>query len=84
MRLDESSQDGNQRVYITLSNASDFKGGADRIPPFNPFGLKMMAFTSPEDLTKNLPKAKGNNGKAMGGGFPTDSHTFKLSMRINW
>ncbi len=31
---------------------------------------------------KNLPKAMANIGKAMGGmGFPTDSPTFKVSMR---
>ncbi|MFY9869461.1 MAG: hypothetical protein WAK17_07065 [Candidatus Nitrosopolaris sp.] len=42
----------------------------------------MMAFTSPEDLMKNLPKAIGNISRAMGGGGPlTDSPTFKISMR---
>ncbi|NAL78162.1 hypothetical protein DYY65_07935 [Nitrososphaera sp. AFS] len=41
-----------------------------------------MSFTSPEDLMKNLPKAMANMGKAMGcGGFPTESPTFKISMR---
>ena len=47
-----------------------------------PFGMNMIAFTSPEDLMKNLPKAIGNMSKAMtGGDFPTDSPTFKISMR---
>lgn len=32
---------------------------------------------------KNLPKAMAIIGKAMGGGFPTDSPTFKISMREN-
>ena len=42
----------------------------------------MMAFTSPEDLMKNLPKAMANISKAMGGGgTPTDFPTFKISMR---
>jgi predicted sugar kinase len=42
----------------------------------------MMTFSSPEDLMKDLPKAMANIGKAMGGGgFPTDSPTFKISMR---
>ena len=42
----------------------------------------MMAFTSPEDLMKNLPKTMANISKAMGGGgTPTDSPTFKISMR---
>ena len=41
-----------------------------------------MAFTSPEDLVKNLPKALGNISMAMkGGGTVTYSTTFKISMR---
>jgi hypothetical protein len=79
----EASQDGGPYVYVTFSNPSEFKSGADRGPQFNPFGPNMMAFTSPEDLMNNLPKAMANIGKAMsgGGGFPTDSPTFKTSMR---
>jgi hypothetical protein len=42
----------------------------------------MMAFTSTGDLMKNLPKAMANISKAIGrGGAPTDSPTFKISMR---
>ena len=75
----EASQDGSPYVYVSYANQNDFKAGADRTPQ-NPFGA--MAFTSPEDLMKNLPKAMANMGKAMGGGgFPTDSPTFKISMR---
>ena len=71
-------------VYVTYVNPNDFKAGADRSPSFNPFGPNMMAFTSPEDLMKNLPKAMANMGKAMGGGgHPTESPTFKISMREN-
>ena len=78
----EASQDGSPYVYVTYANPNEFKAGADRSPPFNPFGANMMAFTSPEDLMKNLPKAMSNMGKAMGGGgFPTDSPTFKISFR---
>jgi hypothetical protein len=79
----EASQDGSPYVYVTYSNPNDFKAGADRSLPSNPFGANMMAFTSPEDMMKNLPKAMANIGKAMGGsgGFPTDSPTFKISMR---
>jgi hypothetical protein len=33
----------------------------------NPFDPNMMAFTSPEDLMKNLPKAIANVSKAMSG-----------------
>lgn len=76
----EASQDGSPYVYLAFANPSEFKAGANRSPPFNPFGPNMI--TSPEDLMKNLPKAMGNIGKAMGGGgFPTDSPTFKVSMR---
>jgi len=80
----EASQDGSPYVYITYTNPNDFKAGADRGPQFNPFGPNMMTFSSPEDLMKDLPKAMANIGKAMGGGgFPTDSPTFKISMREN-
>jgi hypothetical protein len=42
----------------------------------------MMAFTSPEDLMKNLPKATSNISRGMGEGCPlTGSPTFKISMR---
>ena len=76
----EASQDGSPYVYVTFSDPNDYKPGAEK--PQNPFGMNMMAFTSPEDLMKNLPKAIGNVSKAMtGGGFPTDSPTFKMSMR---
>ena len=76
----EASQDGSPYVYVTYTNPNEFKAGADRMQQ-NPFGTNMMAFTSPEDLMKNLPKAMANMGKAMGGGgFPTDSPTFKISM----
>jgi hypothetical protein len=46
------------QIQMTIKQAS----------PFNPFGPNMTAFTSPEDLMKNLPKAMANMGKAMGGG----------------
>ena len=75
----EASQDGSPYVYVTYANPNDFKAGAER--QSNPFGSNMMAFTSPEDLMKNLPKAMGNISKAMGGGPLTDSPTFRISMR---
>jgi len=49
--------------------------------PPNPFGPNMMAFTSREDLMKNLPKAMANISKGMSGGGLVDSPTFKISMR---
>jgi hypothetical protein len=73
----EASQDGGPYVHVTFSNPN----GAERSTPFNPFGPNMMAFTSPEDLMKNLPKAMANMSKSMGGGFPTDDPTFKISIR---
>jgi hypothetical protein len=53
------------------------------IPPEqNPVGLNMMAFTSPEDLIKSLPKATSNISRAIGGGCSlTGSPTFKIGMR---
>ena len=76
----EASQDGGPYVYVTFADPDDFKPGAEK--PLNPFGPNMMAFTSPEDLMKNLPKAMSNISRAMGGaGPPTDSPTFKISMR---
>ena len=76
----EASQDGAPYVYIALNDPNDFKPGAEK--PQNPFGPNMLAFTSPEDLMKNLPKAMSNISNAMGGSGPlTDSPTFKISMR---
>jgi len=65
---------------VTLTDPNDYKAGTEG--PQTHFGLNMMAFTSPEDLMKNLPKAMANMSKAMGGGGAlTDSPTFKISMR---
>jgi hypothetical protein len=76
----EASQDGSPYVYVTFADPNDYKPGAEK--PQNPFGPNMMAFTSPEDMMKNLPKAMGNLSRAMGGGaMLTDSPTFKISMR---
>ena len=76
----EASQDGSPYVYVTFADPDDYKLGAEK--PQNPFGPNMMAFTSPEDLMKNLPKAMANISRAMGGGgMLTDFPTFKISMR---
>jgi hypothetical protein len=79
----EAAQDGQPYVFVTYVNSNDYKAGAERSPPFNPFGANMMAFNSPEELMKNLPKAMADMGKAMGGGggFPADSQIFKTSIR---
>jgi len=67
-------------VYVGFSDPSDYKPGSDKQQ--NPFGSNMMAFTSPEDLKKNLPKMMSNLSRMVGGGGAiSDSPTFKLSMK---
>jgi hypothetical protein len=62
MRLDyivssiEASQDWSPYVFITYSNPSEFKAGADRGPSLNPFGATMMAFTPPKDALNAMMK----------------------------
>lgn len=73
----QASQDDTQNVYITFSKPDEFKVGADKLPEC-PFGPDTTAFTSPEDLMKNLPKALANIG---GCSVRSDSSTFKISMR---
>src|SRR5207249_6632537 len=75
----EIASDGSPYVHIGFTDPANKSGAAK---PLNPFGLKTMAFSSPEDMLKNLPKAMGNLPGMIGGagGFP-DSPTFKLSMR---
>ena len=63
----EASQDGSPYVYVTFSDPNDYKPGAE-----DPFGANMMAFTSPEDMMKNLPKAMSNISRAIGGGWQSD------------
>jgi len=74
----EAVHDGSPYVYVGFVAPNDSKSGEGRQQ--NPFGPKAMAFTSPEDLIKNLPKAMGNVTGMMGGGLG-DTLTFKLSMR---
>ena len=76
----EATQDGSPYVYVSFSDPSEFIAGNDKPSPFGP---NMMAFTSPEDLMKNLPKAMANISKAIGGGGGsiTETPTFKISMR---
>ncbi|HSF00265.1 MAG: hypothetical protein ACM31H_05585 [Nitrososphaerales archaeon] len=80
----EATQDGSPYVYVTFSDPNDYKPGSDKRT--NPFGPNVMAFTSPEDLMKNLPKAMGDISKMIsggmgGGGMTGDSPTFKISMK---
>ena len=78
----EASQDSGPYVYVAFADPNDYKSGSEKQQQ-NPFGKNVMAFTSPEDLMKNLPKAMGNISKMMGGGMggPADSPTFKISMK---
>ncbi len=75
----EATQDGSPYVYIGFTDPNDYKSGEAR--QLNPFSPKVMGFSSPEDLMKNLPKAMGNIAGMIGGGGLGDSLTFKLSMR---
>ena len=75
----EMVHDGSPYVYVGFVAPNDSKSGEGRQQ--NPFEPKAMAFISPEDLMKNLPKAMGNITGMMGGGGLGDSLTFKLSMR---
>ena len=75
----EAAQDGSPYVYIGFTDPNDYKSGEAK--QLNPFSPKVMGFSSPEDLMKNLPKAMGNIAGMMGSGGLTDSPTNKLSMR---
>ena len=72
----EAAQDGSPYVFVGFSDPSEYKGDKQ----VNPLGSNVMAFSSPEDLMKNLPKAMGNISRMMGGGA-ADSPTFKISMK---
>jgi hypothetical protein len=81
----EASQDGSPYVYVSLaesgtSNSQTAGRGSGKTLPHSPFGVGVGAFTSPEDLMKNLPKAMSNmlgSGETASG----DSPTIKMSMR---
>jgi hypothetical protein len=76
----EASQDGSPYVYIMFGDPNDYRPGAEKQ---NPLGTDVMAFTSPEDLMKNLPKAIGNVSNMMdgGNGGMTETPSIKISMK---
>ena len=74
----EAAQDGSPYVYIGLIDPNDYKSGEAK--QLNPFGPRMMAFSSSEDLMKNLPNAMGNVAGMMGVNI-NDSPTFCFSIR---
>ena len=78
----EATSDGTPYVYVTFADPNEYKPGAEK--RMNPFGSNVMAFTSPEDLMKNLPKAMNDISKMFSGGSAaglSDSPTFKVSMK---
>lgn len=84
----EASQDGSPYVYVSLtdsgtSNAQTAGRASGKTFPQSPFGVGVGAFTSPEDLMKNLPKAMSNmfGGHGSGRTASGDSPTIKMSMR---
>lgn len=68
----QASQDGSPYVYVTFNDPKEYKQERN----MSPFGSNVAAFTSPEDLMKNLPKMMG-----MFGGGMSDSPVIKFSMR---
>ncbi|HKX81022.1 MAG TPA: hypothetical protein VJL54_02085 [Nitrososphaera sp.] len=72
----EASTDGSPYVYVTFSDPKDYK---QERPNMTPFGSNVAAFTSMEDLMKNLPKVMSGFPGVMGAGIETP--TMKFSMR---
>jgi hypothetical protein len=65
---------------VTFKEQNEYYKSSDK--QTNPFGPNVMAFTSPEDLMKNLPKAMSNITNMFGGGGAmNDSPTFKVTMK---
>lgn len=75
----EASTDGSPYIYVTFKDPNEYLKSGDK--QMNPFGSNVMAFNSPEDLMKNLPKAMSNISNMFGGGPAGDSPTFKVSMK---
>jgi len=77
----EASTDGSPYIYVTFKDQNEYYKPSDN--KSNPFGPNVMAFTSPEDLMKNLPKAMSNITNMFGGGAGafSDSPTFKVTMK---
>ena len=74
----EASTDGSPYIYVTFKDQTEYYKSGDK--QTNPFGPNVMAFTSPEDLMKNLPKVVSNMFGASGG-MSRYSPTFKITMK---
>jgi hypothetical protein len=82
----EASLDGSPYVYVVFTDPNEPKsagGHAGRNFPQSPFGVGVDAvpFSSQEDLMKNLPKSMSNILGGRGTGTPSDTPTFKISIR---
>ncbi|HEY6537118.1 MAG TPA: hypothetical protein VN704_04895 [Verrucomicrobiae bacterium] len=76
----EASTDGSPYIYVTFKDQNEYYKPGEK--QSNPFGPNVMAFTSPEDLMKNLPKAMSNITNMFGGAAAlSDSPTFKVTMK---
>ncbi len=75
----EASTDGSPYIYVTFKDQNEYYKPGEK--QNNPFGSNVMAFTSPEDLMKNLPKAMSNITNMFGGAALSDSPTFKVTMK---
>jgi hypothetical protein len=72
----EASQDGSPYVYVTFNDPKEYKPDNR---PMSPFGPNTMAFSSIEDMMKNMPKVMAGMPGMFGG--LTETPTMKLSMR---
>lgn len=72
----EASKDGSPYVYVTFNDPKDYK--PDR--PMSPFGQNTMAFSSIEDMMKNMPKVMASM-PGMFGGDLSDTPIMKISMK---
>src|SRR6476659_3342648 len=74
----EASTDGSPYIYVSFKDPNEYLKSGDK--QMNPFGSNVMAFNSPEDLMKNLPKAMSNISNMFGGGAASDAPPFKVTM----
>ncbi|MDR4510714.1 MAG: hypothetical protein MRJ93_03300 [Nitrososphaeraceae archaeon] len=75
-KIEASQDESSPFVYIIFSNFNT----RNRNQPQSPFGNMGTAFSSPEDLMKNLSKLLGGAG-GIGGMGSGDTPAFKLSIR---
>jgi hypothetical protein len=73
----EASQDGSPYVYVTFNDPKDYKTDSRTMQPFGP---NTMAFSSIEDMMKNMPKVMANMQGMFGSGL-TETPVIKFSMK---